>query len=67
MAVTAVGDHCKLSARAAGSELHICSFPKFTATLILFQTSRASYTVQMVHYLWLALKGQETLSAWQMD
>lgn len=44
MAVTAVGDHCKLSARTAGSELHVCSSPKFTAMLILFQAARASYS-----------------------
>lgn len=37
-------DHCELSARAAGLELHVYSSPKFTATLILFQAARASYS-----------------------
>lgn len=66
MAVSAVGHHRKGSGCTAGSGLRVCSSPKFTATLILFQAARASYgpngSLSLAFF-----KGQEILSAWQMD
>lgn len=42
MAAPAVGDPHKGSGHTAGSGMHVCSSPKFTATLILFQAARVS-------------------------